>query len=388
MFLKIIGLFGLFAFLAYFIESPIKDKIIGRLRLKLWPPKVKSFNDRMETKLPGEGEQVSVELALNSRCNSDYTKNQRYIHWGMFNKEGKLGEEQIKRIVFLSRIPRFTDKRVEITFEKNMLTFLIEEVPDGHLRNWVMVESGMQQQAVCLICAALGAGMVFRNLGMDGKSMGDNILGTVREELNPMLPSYGGSYWSDKPPSQLRPWRKGNLPDPSRDGNIPLLSVIKDLKKEKTGSRKATEKDISQLLWAARGRTPHLYKSKPWGMTIPFWTDKIEISNAYLIFNQSLYKYINWGNGRPTHSIEQIHNVPPEIIRALTEQFPQKRHFIIIACIDTHARAYWEVGYQLYNMLAQASALDVGYTASLLEEDVIGGLKRIGLDDPVAVLAV
>ena len=34
---------------------------------------------------------------------------------------------------------------------------------------------------------------------------------------------------------------------------------------------RADKTKISQLLWAARGRTPHYVKSHPWGLTIPTW---------------------------------------------------------------------------------------------------------------------
>jgi hypothetical protein len=89
----------------------------------------------------------------------------------MFDTTKKLSDAQIEKIIHLARIPRFTDKRVEIQSDRNMLTFVIENHASGLLRDWMMVESGMQQQAIGLVCAALGAGMVFRSLGADGTSI-------------------------------------------------------------------------------------------------------------------------------------------------------------------------------------------------------------------------
>ena len=36
-------------------------------------------------------------MALNSRCTSDYTGNQKYHHWGMFDKTKRLTDEQTKK---------------------------------------------------------------------------------------------------------------------------------------------------------------------------------------------------------------------------------------------------------------------------------------------------
>ena len=64
-----------------------------------------------------------------------------------------------------------------------------------------MIESGMQQQAICLICAALGVGMVFKNLSDNGVSFSDKYYATTRIQLDPMKPSYNGSSWSKLFPS-------------------------------------------------------------------------------------------------------------------------------------------------------------------------------------------
>jgi len=65
------------------IESTLKNKIIGRIKLKLKPPlEVKPYSKRGEYRFSAESDTVSVEMALNSRCTSDNTGNQKYHHWG------------------------------------------------------------------------------------------------------------------------------------------------------------------------------------------------------------------------------------------------------------------------------------------------------------------
>ncbi len=91
MFLKFIGILSILSIGFFFIESTLLNKIIGRIKLKLNPPpKLPPEIKRSIAKLPPEGENISVEMALNSTCNSDPTGNQKYHHWGMFDKNAKL----------------------------------------------------------------------------------------------------------------------------------------------------------------------------------------------------------------------------------------------------------------------------------------------------------
>ena len=59
------------------------------------------------------GDAISVEMALNSRCTSDSDGNPRKFHWGMFNRTKKLSDEQIKKIIGLAKIPRFSHRKVD-----------------------------------------------------------------------------------------------------------------------------------------------------------------------------------------------------------------------------------------------------------------------------------
>ena len=339
---------------------------------------------------PGEGNNISVETALNSRCTSDYDGNPEKFHWGMFDSKKKLSSEQIGNIISLAKIPRFTDQRVEIRSERNILTFIVENHASDIMRDWMMVESGMQQQAVGLVCATLGVGMVFRNIGKDGASLSDTDYGTINIKLGPMKPAYGGSFWSSLPPSGRTPWLKENLPDPVRDGSKSLISTLRNLKIKNKGHVAATEQSMSQLLWAARGRAPHLYKSRPWGMTIPTWAGEQNISGVYLVSNNRLSKYINWDSkySRPTHALAELNKIEKQSYHNLVRSFSANHGFIVLGKNEDFARALWEVGYQLLNLLLQASVLDIDYRAFLLDTDQKAVLQGIGIKAPVAILAL
>ena len=373
------GLGGIvFLFLPFITKRKIKDFI-----------KSIAYHIKPIQKIPIERQSISVETALNSRCTSDHDGNPENFHWGMFDKTKKISKKDIKDIISQAIVPRFTDQQIEIRSKRNILTFIIQNREPDIIRDWLMVESGMQQQAVGLICAAMGVGMVFQNLGKDGRPVSNTDYQTINMLLGPMKPSYDGSYLSNSPPDSNRcPWKKGNLPAPVRDGKKNLFSTLAKLTIIKKNSSLATDESISQLLWAARGRTPHFYKSKPWGMTIPTWASIQDISSVYFISENKLFKYINWDNGSPTHALQYLTNIETNLFNKLLKIFSANRGLIVLGKNEDFARALWEVGYQLLNLLLQASSLGISYHAFLLDGTQKTVIGRMGVRNPVAILAI
>jgi hypothetical protein len=203
-----------------------------------------------------------------------------------------------------------------------------------------------------------------------------------------MKPTYNGSYWSNLPPADTNPWLRGNLPDPARDAGKPLLTALANLRTHNKGFRKSTDKCISQLLWAARGRTPHLYNSKPWGMTIPTWAGEQNISSVYLVSNGRLSQYINWDYNRPTHSLLELGKLDERLFQKLLKLFSSSYGFIILRKNEGFGRALWEVGYQLLNLMLQANSLDISYQTCLLDESQRLTVALTGVPDPVAILGI
>ena len=364
------------------------------LTLALWKDRakesVKSAVQHLKPsfQFPPEGKRVSVEKVLNSRCTSDDDGISTKDHWGKFDRWKELTNGQMDEVIWLARVPRFTEGVLEARRETKMLTFVSTRTKPGVPQSWAMVENGMLQQAVCLVCAALGAGLVFSNLGKDGKWVSENEYAAINVKLGAMEPSYEGTYWSSSLPSEKYPWQKGNLPDPVRDGHKPLIPILVDLKTDNKGSAGATEQSISQLLWAARGKTPHFYNSKPWGMTIPTWGGEQNISSLYLVSENKLFRYVNWNDSGPTHSLHLLKVIEAEESKEMPKSFSADRALIVMGKNENFARALWEVGYQLLNMLLQARSLDIPYRSFLLNETEKQNLAKIGVADPVAVLAL
>jgi len=389
-FLRSLGIIGIAAMgIFYFIDNSLTRRIFYKIQgLFRSPAKLPPDNERTEVELQDEGYNISVEMALNSRCTSDYDGNPKRFHWGIFDRTKKLSEAQVKEIVSLARIPRFTNRRVEIQYESNILTFIIDNKASGPLRDFLMVESGMQQQAIGLICAALGVGMVFSNMGKDGTSISEKDYAPIKIKLDAMKPTYDGSFWNNASPTGRKSWLKGNLPEPVRNGDKPLLSVLESLQTENKVGKKATDISISQLLWAARGRTPHWYKSRPWGMTIPTWGGDQNISNIYLISNYQLARYVNWQKNKPAHSTDVLNEIDTETYEELTNLFPDYNCFIVIGKNENFGRALWEVGYQLLNLILQSQTLNLDYKAILLNEHQKNIFQSLGIKNPVSLLSL
>jgi hypothetical protein len=364
-------------------------KIFYKIKNRISPPSgLKPDDERGDATLSKEGISTSVETALNSRCTSDYDDNPRLFHWGMFDKSKKLTTQQIEKIKACAKIPRFTDIGIEIRNEKKILTFTIDNHVTAPFRDWVMVESGMQQQAIGLVCAALGAGYVFITLGVNGKLIEDDKFATVRMKLDALKPSYNGAYWSVTAPLELKPWKRGTLPDPIRQGAKPLLTALEGLKKANENGRQISANDLGQLLWAARGRTPHYFKSDPWGMTIPTYQGENDMSEVFLVGDGKISKYINWLDNRPTNSLERVGITNAASENILESQYRPNNYFIVLNKNKDMASSLWEIGYQLLNLLVQAFALDISYQAVLLDENQKEIFKKIGINNPVALLAL
>jgi hypothetical protein len=362
---------------------------IKKIRRKLAKPRpLLSENEKELACLPLDGHKISVETALNSRCCSDHDDDPELFHWGMFDSSKKLSEETIETLADLARCCRLTRYRPEIHRTNNILTFLVDGNLSGIHKKWAMVECGMQQQACALACAASGAGMVFKGMGDDGTLLSTGELAAVQIMIDAMKPSYDGSYWSNQSPAGRKPWLPGNLPDPTREGDTPLLQTLASLPISHHGCRSLTDQAIGQLLWAARGRTPHLYKSRPWGMTIPASRGDQNISKVYLLKHRELSLYINQLRNRPTHSLQLSNRMSDDVESKLFSLLPRSEQIIILTANESSSRACWEIGYQLLNILVQAYALDLDYCAIFLDDrqGEIGNLLRVS--PPIAAVCL
>ncbi len=360
-------------------------KIRGRiLKGKLFPPD----DQRQIAVLPVEGAVVSVEKALNSRCTSNNVADTSIGHWGMFDTAKKLSPDQILKITSSARIPRLTDFQCEIRAENNMISFIVDSSAQGMQRDRLMIESGMQQQAVLLISAASGVGTVLISVRPEYKRLSEKETCAIKLRLDPMMPSYNGSYWTTAAPGEERAWRRGNLPDPSRDGTVPLFSALGSVSLEKMSGKRLSSEDLGQVLWAAKGRTPHFYKAIPWGMTVPTSNGAIEVTSVYVCGERGLFKYSNWEKRRPTHSIRKIVERDRPLFEKLSSDFPGRRTFVLFKNNLPSNGSLWEIGYCLISALLQLTALQVSHTAFVATEQNPSTHASAALGHTTVILAM
>jgi hypothetical protein len=366
--------------------SEIFYRLQGKLiRAKKIPP----IHQRVTAGINPDGDTISLELALNSRCTSDYNGHQKIFHWGLFDPQKRLTSDDVRGIADRVQIPRFTDGLLEIKTEENMLHFRMANEPEKLKRSWMMIESGMQQQIVCLLCAAHGIGMVFKSLGDNGSQISDTIHANTRMKLDAMQPSYNGSYWCEFIPEGWRPWLKGNLPPPDRNGKKSLIGLVSGIgQNDISKKRSANIDEIGQLLWAARGRTPHYYKSRPWGMTIPVSGGNQNITTVFLHHSGHLFRYSNWNRGKPTHRLDELHGMKSESNLHDTHKHPNHNCHIILSGNENSGRALWEIGYQLINIILQAKAMELDVLPILTDQDLRTKLNDIEINEPWGIISM
>lgn len=339
---------------------------------------------------------VSVEKVLNSRCSSDFDGNPKKNHWGAFIKNKYPSPEILKRLLQYCRIPRYSDEKLLLWSEDEYLFLGFQKNTDPFKTRLHHIESGMQQEAVYLACTALGLGTRIRNLGINGTEYGDKIA-TARHQILEKTDSYETRNFSSASPGPEKPFKNGkNLSEPHRDSNVECLPQLEHLTFFKNTGTKANETDISQLLWAAKGRTPHYVKSHPWGLTIPTWKGGQNYTTIYLLKHNKLFRYVNWTIfryitpktkyfpwwkiGNPTHDIR--------FVSKLADLFDSDETDVAIIATRNEEtnRTLWEVGYMFENMLLQAKSLGISYKSKIFTKDEVNKLSRRGIQKAVAAL--
>ena len=196
----------------------------------------------------------------------------------------------------------------------------------------------------------------------------------------------------------------GWLPDPATNGQNKLEEVLANLKYvNKFSLGNLTPEQISQLLWAGYGCTPHVVSGGRQGLTVPSAMAKYYLTGTiYLINEKGVYRYQN-RNPRTDlrtmdHRIETINAADiRDKLRATVSSLPQAPCYIVvclpkIGALITQERdfALEEVGFVAGNMLLQASAIGLGchFETNLTSDEQVGirGLTGIPFSDTPQVI--
>jgi hypothetical protein len=341
---------------------------------------------------------VSVEKVLNSRCSSDFGP--KKSHFGTFvNKRPP--ETVIDQIINCLNIPRFSDGKLLHWFEDEYLFLGFENPKNPSAERLLHVESGMQHEAVYLACAAEAVGTCTRSIGIDGTSKEEKTA-TAKHRILEITDPYDGSKFITRVPGPEKPFFPGkNLTTPFGDSEIECLTLLPKLRTSSRSGPSATERDLSQLLWAARGRTPHFINIDKWkymwGLTVPTWGGVQDFTSVYLVNSRKLYRYVNWTKefslmnralrqklgwtrGNPTHDIRFVGNVDA------SPQMYGHEKAIVLCQNERTGLALWEIGYMLENILLQATALGLSYESKVFSVEEASKLNEIGVANAVAAV--
>jgi hypothetical protein len=162
----------------------------------------------------------------------------------------------------------------------------------------------------------------------------------------------------------------GWLPDPKTTGDDALQTVLANLKYTSNFNHtNLTKQQISQILWAGYGCTPHVSANGRMGLTVPSAMARYFLTGTiYLVNENGVYRYHNRNPDADLttrdHRIERIN--PDDVrdsLRSAVSGLSQAPCYVVL-CLDSsyvgQEFAQLEVGFVAGNMLIQASAIDLG----------------------------
>jgi hypothetical protein len=342
---------------------------------------------------------ASVEKVLNSRCSGDLKVGPRKSHWSTFINR-RPPENVINRVLGCCNVPRFSSGKLLQWFKDGDLFLGFEKPNNPYTEQLLHIESGMQQEAVHLACAAQGVGTCIYDQGINGTEYEDKTV-TARHIIMEMADPYESGKFTTKAPGPEKPFMLGkNLCEPLRDGDVECMPLLGRLASFNKSGPSATEKNMSQLLWAARGRTPHCVCignwKLMWGLTIPTYGGK-NFATIYLVKDGKLFLYVNWTKsfsllnrafreklkwtrGNPTHDLQFVRCVD------ISSQIDGANAAIIFCRNEITGRSLWEVGYMLENVLLQARSLGVSFESKLFNDEGMSRLTEQGVRNAVAAV--
>jgi hypothetical protein len=162
----------------------------------------------------------------------------------------------------------------------------------------------------------------------------------------------------------------GWLPDPKTTGDDTLEAVLANLKYTSNFNQtNLTRQQISQVLWAGYGCTPHYSSNGSAGLTVPSAIARYFLTGTiYLVNENGVYRYHNRNPDTDLttrdHRLERIK--PDDVrnnLRSAVSGLSQAPCYVIL-CLDSfYVRleyAQLEAGFVAGNMLIQATAIDLG----------------------------
>ena len=193
----------------------------------------------------------------------------------------------------------------------------------------------------------------------------------------------------------------GTLPDPQTDGDDSFSEVVSNLAvRDHFPPGLLTQAEVSQLLWAGYGCTPHTTANGRGGLTMPSWMADYFLTGRIYLVHDSVLRFCNRvGSNLATrdHRLELVQEA--DVRDAVKEQLGDLTtpSCYVLLCLTASGLDVWyqklETGFVAGGILAQATPMGLGCKfIAPLSSDEQQALKQITQipsgDYPHAVVAV
>jgi len=193
-----------------------------------------------------------------------------------------------------------------------------------------------------------------------------------------------------------------SLPSPATDGPDHFEEVLAGLhlRDRLRPDLDLTLQQLSQLLWAGYGCTPHWTANGRGGLTVPSWMAGYFLTNRIYVVTDRVWRYCNRvGSNLATrdHRLELVRDVDVrDAIRQALPDIPAAPCYILL-CLTESGLGVWyqrlETGFAAGGILVQAGAMGLGcaFKAALssAEQAAVQQITQIPTSDcPHAVVAV
>jgi hypothetical protein len=307
-----------------------------------------------------------VEICLNSR-------------YSLHSLSGTATDQQISNIVWAAGKAPFTGTYRNIYVVTPTGTYLYD--PVGHSLSWyssevvsgaafaIRYESELDFDSGVSFMPALLASVSLWKSTQSSVASCPKGLGYPKTRLFFGVQAVKGLTSALVAHSSIPQGQPGWLPDPCTTGENNLEEVLANLKY--TGSFTQTNltlQQLSQILWAGYGCTPHTTSNNKAGLTVPSaYANYYLTQRIYLANENGVYRYHDRNPSTDTtkrdHRIEQIN--PADVrgnLQSAVGGLPKAPCYVILCLNSSDAGqefARLETGFAAGNMLIQAAAIDL-----------------------------
>jgi len=304
----------------------------------------------------------SVELCLNSRYSSH-------------NPTGTASEQQLSSVLWAAGKVPVTGSFRDIYVATPTATYLYD--PSDESLNWYSKDVADRGAFVISYARELDfdAGLSYMPAILMSVSLWNNSEPSVsncpmRSKLYFGVQEVRGLTSELVAHSSVPDGEDGWLPDPKTTGDNSLEAVLANLKYTSNFNQtNLTKQQISQILWAGYGCTPHITSNGRMGLTVPSAMARYYLTGTIYLANENgVYRYHNRNPSTDLttrdHRLERIDQGDVrKSLQSAVDGLSQAPCYVILCLESSYAGqefARLEVGFVAGNMLIQASAIDLG----------------------------